>query len=63
MAIYLICNYRQFLYYLIQNNIKIKAHRIIKKVARKNKYYLTTKGLKITNSILVYTRKNLLNNT
>lgn len=42
---------------------KLKAHGIIKKVARKNKYYLTTKGRKITNSILVYTRKNLLNNT
>ena len=42
---------------------KLKAHGVIKKVARKNKYYLTTKGRKITNSILVYTRKNLLNNT
>ena len=42
---------------------KLRAHGIIKKVARKNKYYLTTKGRKITNSILVYTRKNLLNNT
>ena len=41
---------------------KLKAHGIIKKVARKNKYYLTTKGRNITNSILVYTRKSLLNN-
>ncbi len=40
---------------------KLKAHRIIKKVTRKNKYYLTTNGRKITNSILIYTRKTLLN--
>lgn len=39
---------------------KLKAHGIIKKVARKNKYYLTTKGRKIINSILVYTKKELL---
>ena len=41
---------------------KLRAHGIIKKVSRKNKYYLTTKGRKITNSILVYTRKELLQN-
>lgn len=40
---------------------KLKAHGIIKKVARKNKYYLTTNGREITNSILIYTRKTLLN--
>ena len=40
---------------------KLKAHGIIKKVAKKNKYYLTTKGRKISNSILIYTHKNLLN--
>lgn len=40
---------------------KLKAHGIIKKVARKNKYYLTTNGRNITNSILIYTRKTLLN--
>ena len=40
---------------------KLKAHGLIKKVARKNKYYLTTKGRKITNSILIYTKKKLLN--
>lgn len=40
---------------------KLKAHGIIKKVVRKNKYYLTTNGRKITNSILIYTRKTLLN--
>ena len=39
---------------------KLKAHGIIKKVAGKNKYYLTTKGRKITNSILLYTQKELL---
>ena len=42
---------------------KLRAHGIIKKVTRKNKYYLTDNGRKITNSILVYTRKQLLNNT
>ncbi len=40
---------------------KLRAHGIIKKVPNKNKYYLTTNGRKITNSILVYTRKELLN--
>ena len=39
---------------------KLKAHGIIKKVAGKNKYYLTTNGRKIINSILLYTRKELL---
>ena len=39
---------------------KLKAHGIIKKVARKNKYYLTTNGRKIINSILIYTKKTLL---
>lgn len=39
---------------------KLKAHGIIKKVARKNKYYLTTDGRKIISSILIYTRKQLL---
>lgn len=39
---------------------KLKAHGIIKKVPKKNKYYLTTKGRNITNSILVYTGKELL---
>ena len=39
---------------------KLRAHGIIKKVSRKNKYYLTTKGRKIINSILVYTKKELL---
>ena len=41
---------------------KLKVHGIIKKVPKKNRYYLTNKGRKITNSILVYTRKELLNN-
>ena len=39
---------------------KLKAHGLIKKVARKNKYYLTTNGRKIINSILIYTKKTLL---
>ena len=39
---------------------KLRAHGIIKKVSRKNKYYLTTKGRKIINSILVYTKRELL---
>ena len=39
---------------------KLKAHGIIKKVAKKNKYYLTTKGRKITNTILLFTQKELL---
>ena len=39
---------------------KLKAHGIIKKVAKKNKYYLTTKGRKITNTILLFTQKKLL---
>lgn len=39
---------------------KLKAHGIIKKVANKNKYYLTTKGRKIITSILLYTGKELL---
>lgn len=40
---------------------KLRVHGIIKKVPNKNKYYLTTKGRRITNSILVYTGKELLN--
>lgn len=39
---------------------KLKAHDLIKKVARKNKYYLTTKGHNKLNSILLFTNKNLL---
>ena len=39
---------------------KLKAHGIIKKVPRKNKYYLTTNGRNIISSILFYTRKQLL---
>lgn len=40
---------------------KLKAHGIIKKVARKNKYYLTTSGRKLISSIMLYTKKELLN--
>ena len=39
---------------------KLKAHGIIKKVPRKNKYYLTTSGRNIISSILLYTKKQLL---
>ena len=39
---------------------KLKAHGIIKKVARKNKYCLTTKGRNILNFILLFTNKELL---
>lgn len=39
---------------------KLKAHGIIEKVAKRNKYYLTTNGRKIINSILIYNRKKLL---
>lgn len=40
---------------------KLKAHGIIKKVYKKNKYYLTENGRKIISSVLIYTRKDLLN--
>jgi hypothetical protein len=40
---------------------KLRAHGIIKKVARKNTYYLTTLGRTILSSILLYTGKELLN--
>lgn len=40
---------------------KLKIHKIIKKVPHKNKYYLTNNGRKIISSILIYTRKELLN--
>ena len=40
---------------------KLKVHGIIKKVARKNKYYLTTNGRNLISSILLFTDKELLN--
>lgn len=40
---------------------KLKAHGIIRKVPKKNKYYLTINGRNIISSILLYTRKQLLN--
>lgn len=40
---------------------KLKAHGVIKKVAKKNKYYLTTNGRRMITSILLYSRKSLLN--
>jgi hypothetical protein len=40
---------------------KLRAHKVIKKVPKSNRYYLTTNGRKIINSILLYTSKTLLN--
>jgi hypothetical protein len=40
---------------------KLKAHKIIKKVPGKNRYYLTVSGRKIINSILLFTNRTLLN--
>ena len=41
---------------------KLRAHGIIKKVARKNKYYLTTDGRNLISSILLFAGRELLNN-
>ena len=40
---------------------KLRVHHIIKKVSKSNRYYLTTNGRKIINSILLYVNKELLN--
>jgi len=40
---------------------KLKVHGIIKKIHKRNKYYLTSKGRDITNSILLFINKDLLN--
>jgi hypothetical protein len=40
---------------------KLKAHKIIKKVPKRNRYYLTVSGRKIINSILIFTNKDLMN--
>jgi len=40
---------------------KLKAHKMIKKVPRRNRYYLTINGRKIITSILLFTNKELLN--
>lgn len=40
---------------------KLRAHKIIKKVAKKNKYYLTNNGRKIITTILLFSNKTLLN--
>ena len=39
---------------------KLKAHGIIKKIPRKNRYYLTTRGRSITNALLLFINKDLL---
>lgn len=41
--------------------LKLRAHGLVKKVPRKNRYYLTTDGRRIIDSILLYTNKTLLN--
>ena len=41
---------------------KLKSHGIIKKVNHSSKYYLTSKGRKITNSILLFKNIDLPNN-
>lgn len=40
---------------------KLRAHGLIKKVPKKNRYYLTANGRKVIDSILIYTNKSLLN--
>lgn len=40
---------------------KLKAHGMIKKVPRKNRYYLTSHGREITNTLLLFLNKELLN--
>lgn len=40
---------------------KLKAHGLIKKVPRKNRYYLTSRGRTITNTLLLFLNKELLN--
>ena len=39
---------------------KLKNHGLIKKVSKKNKYYLTNNGRKICNTILLFTQRKLL---
>lgn len=40
---------------------KLKAHGLIKKVPHKNRYYLTSRGRNITNALLLFLNKELLN--
>ena len=40
---------------------KLKVHGIIKKVPRKNRYYLTARGRRISNAVLLFANKDLLN--
>lgn len=39
---------------------KLKAHKIIKKVNHKNRYYLTAQGRKIITSLMTYTNREVL---
>jgi hypothetical protein len=40
---------------------KLRAHKLVKKVPKKNRYYLTANGREIIDSILLYTNRTLLN--
>jgi len=40
---------------------RLKAHGLIKKVPKKNRYYLTARGRGITNAVLLFINKDLLN--
>ena len=40
---------------------KLKAHGLIKKMPHKNRYYLTSRGRNITNALLLFLNKELLN--
>ncbi len=42
---------------------KLKAHGLIKKVPHKNQYYLTSHGRGITNILLLFLNKELLNSS
>ncbi len=55
------CDSKQNISRMTRLLAKLKAHKLIKKVANKNKYYLTTKGRQIINTILLVTNKTLIN--
>jgi len=42
---------------------KLRAHGIIKKVPQKNRYYLTVSGRKVTNAVLLFIGRDLLNSS
>ena len=55
------CESKQNINRMTRTIAKLKAHKIIKKVPKKNRYYLTTRGRKIISSILLYLNKEMLN--